>query len=271
MAVATWLQHYQNMSSSVVVFLTRYLGTHLFSFFNMVRATYEGLSVVTDQDLLLALASESGNHYPRQLQQAVTLLEYLIYSEATPPSAITLLGDSAGGHLALSLLLHLAHPNPLVSPLPMEGRLSGAALISPWVINMDPGYESLKANEDKDLLSAAALNYWTKNFMGSSTPDYWNSVLTVPAEWWADLPVEDILVTYGNNEVLRDGALDLSKAMQAGHPRTTARKYSNELHAHMVMNRFLHFNRPCESEKVFRSWIEGGDARNLNECTQLGE
>jgi acetyl esterase/lipase len=203
-----------------------------------------------------ALASETGNHYPRQLQQAVSLMKYLLFSQSVHPSAITLIGDSAGGHLALSLLLHLAHPNPLVPPLAMEGLLSGAALISPWVVNASPECESMRSNKEKDVLSAPALKYWTTNFMGDSTPDHWNSLLTTPAEWWADLPVADILITYGDNELLRDGISELCDAMTAGHVRTTATNFSGELHAHMLMNRFLKINKPCESERVFLDWLD---------------
>ncbi|KAM0510718.1 hypothetical protein D7B24_003302 [Verticillium nonalfalfae] len=201
-----------------------------------------------------ALASETGNHYPRQLQQAVALIDYLLDSQSVQPSTITLIGDSAGGHLVLNLLLHLAHPNPLVSPRPIQGRLAGAALISPWVVNGSAG-RSMTDNTDKDILSPAALEYWTKNYMGDSAPDYWNSLLTTPAEWWADLPVEDILVVYGDDEVLRDGTAALCEVMQAGHKRTRAVKFPRELHTHMLMNRFLRINKPCASERVFLEWL----------------
>lgn len=92
--------------------------------------------------------------------------------------------------------------------------------------------------------------------MGESAPDHWNSLLTAPAAWWADLPVEDIFITYGDDELLRDGASELCDVIQAGHARTTATRFSGELHAHMLMNRFLHINKPCESESAFRSWLK---------------
>jgi acetyl esterase/lipase len=184
-------------------------------------------------------------------------MEYLLQSEKISPSAITLIGDSAGAHLALGLLLHLTHPNPKVSTLEMEGRLSGAALISPWVMNATSVHESMTANKDKDLLSAEALDYWTKNFMGDAAPDYWNSLLTVPGKWWTEMPVEDILATYGDDELLRDAASELCNAIQKGHAKAITRRFSTELHAHMLMNRFLHINKPCESEQVFRDWLDG--------------
>ncbi|KAF4979216.1 hypothetical protein FZEAL_4525 [Fusarium zealandicum] len=200
--------------------------------------------------LQYSLASEHANHYPRQLQEAVWLLE-LLFSRGIPPMAITLVGDSAGGHLLLSLLLHLTHPNPQVSPLELSGRLSGAALISPWV-ELKSTSESMKTNSNKDVLEAAALDYWAGNFLGDSEPDPWNSPLTAPAEWWSNLPVDRILVTYGDNELLRDDIGTLCDLLQS-HSNKLALRFAGELHVHMVMNRFLRINKPCESEETLNT------------------
>ena len=149
------------------------------------------------------LACESANRYPRQLQQAVALLDHLLHVEKVLPSSITLLGDSAGAHLVLSLVLHLSHPNPLVAPLKVAGRLSGAVLISPWV-TMDTSAASMQLNKDKDVLSASSLAYWACNFLGGADYDPWNTPTMAPEEWWGDLLVDDILVLYGDDELLRD-------------------------------------------------------------------
>ena len=130
-------------------------------------------------------------------------MDHLLHSVKISPSAITLIGDSAGAHLLLSLVLHISHSNPLVSPLQVEGHFSNAVLISPWA-KMDSSAPSMQANKDKDSLTVEALVYWARNFMGGAAPDYWNAPLTVPAEWWIDLPVDEILVLYGDNELLRD-------------------------------------------------------------------
>lgn len=115
--------------------------------------------------------------------------------------------------------------------------------------------ESLKTNENKDLLKAASLEYWAGNFLGGSDLDPWNNPVAAPAEWWGDLPVESILVTYGDDELLRDDIATLCAAMKS-HPKTTVLKFTGELHVHMVMNRFLHINKPCESEKAFVNWLD---------------
>lgn len=119
------------------------------------------------------------------------------------PSAITLLGDSAGAHLLLSLITHIGHANPSVTPLKLAEPFSAAILISPWIA-MATSAESMQANKQKDLLSAGALSYWANNFLGGEAPDYWNTPLLTPAEWWSDLPVNEILLTYGEDELLRD-------------------------------------------------------------------
>jgi acetyl esterase/lipase len=182
-------------------------------------------------------------------------MEHLLHSKEILPSSITLVGDSAGAHLLLSLVLHLTHPNPRVSPLEIDGRLSGAILVSPWV-NMASSSDSMKSNEHRDILSAAALVYWAQNFLGGSAPDPWNSPLTAPTEWWSNLPIDDMLITYGEDELLRDDTSRLCEILQTHHAQTTtALEFSGELHVHMVINRLLRINKSCESEKVFVNWL----------------
>ena len=201
-------------------------------------------------------------------------MDYLLHCENISPSAITLIGDSAGAHLLLSLILHISHSNPLVSPLQVEDHFSNAVLISPWV-NLDTSAPSMQANKDKDSLTIEALKYWAQNFMGNGASDYWNAPSTIPPEWWSDLPVDEILVLYGDNELLRDdtsvfcerlkvnrrlffpasGSLKLTLCTQAHHQQTTALKLPGEIHGHIVLNRFLKIDKPCESERVFVKWM----------------
>lgn len=141
------------------------------------------------------------------------MINRLLYTEGLLPSAITLIGDSAGAHLMLSLLLHLRHPNPLVSPLELKDNFSGAVLISPWVAMSSTG-ESMQANSDKDIISAATLEYWAQNFLGGAKPDAWYSPSLAPTEWWADLAVDEMLVLYGEDEILRDEASRLCEKLQ---------------------------------------------------------
>jgi acetyl esterase/lipase len=159
------------------------------------------------------LASENANPYPRQLKQALSLIDYLVNAEKVSLSSITLIGDSAGAHLALSLLLHLSHPSPQIPPLKVEGKFAGDVLISPWV-RMEMSTELMQANSEKDILSAASLAYWAKNYLGGATLEPWNAPFVTPDEWLSELPVDKILVTYGEDELFRDDIATFSERLK---------------------------------------------------------
>ncbi|KAK4237956.1 Alpha/Beta hydrolase protein [Achaetomium macrosporum] len=216
----------------------------------------EGAALVV---LGYALASERRNYYPTQLRQAAWLLEHLLHVEHVPPASITLIGDSAGGHLLLGLLLHIHHPNPAVPPVAVEGRFAGAALVSPWVELGDPSLSSEKLpGGRRDIVTPDSLAYWARNLLAGAEADPWNSPLSAPREWWADLPVEDVLVTYGGAELFRDDVARLGEVLRSEHPRTTTVvACEGEIHVHMLMNRFLRIGKPCRSEEVFVRWLEG--------------
>lgn len=119
------------------------------------------------------------------------------------PSVITLIGDSAGAHLMLSLILHLGHPNPLVSPLKIKGQFAGAVLISPWV-TLETSADSMQFKANRDLLCSVALAYWARNTLGDAASDSWSKLLLTPTEQWNDLSVDEVVVIYGDDELLRD-------------------------------------------------------------------
>lgn len=247
------------------------LGQHIHLACGFAKSLPENVYVYI---LQYGLANEQANHYPRQLQQAAVLLDYLLTAEKYAPSAITLVGDSAGGHLALSLLQHLAHPDPQVPTvtLPEGERLAGAALLSPWIITRARSEGLVRANEPKDVLHAAALDYWAQNYLGPAveiegknkeaeadkgTP--WSCPLTTPEGWLAELPVDDMFVTYGEDEVLCGNVAQFCTALYRERKpvpafKTSAKGYANEMHVHMVMNRFLKLGEPCLSEEEFKAW-----------------
>ncbi|KAK4099720.1 alpha/beta-hydrolase [Parathielavia hyrcaniae] len=220
------------------------------------EAEAEGVAVVV---LEYALASERRNHYPKQLRQAVSLLGHLVHVEKVPPASMTLLGDSAGGHLLLGLLLHISHPNPAVPSLAVQGRFAGAALVSPWVELANPSFASAEKEQggsNQDIVTPYSLAYWARNLLGGAEADPWNSPLSAPREWWADLPVDELLVTYGGAELFRDDVARLAEVLRSEHPRmTTVAACEGEIHVHMVMNRFLKLRKPCRSEEAFVSWL----------------
>lgn len=168
----------------------------------------------------LDLASEKNNHYPRQLRQAVSMLEHLTNRAKKKPSNISLFGNSAGCHLILGLLLHISHPNPLIYPLEIDEPLRQVVLISPWV-TFDVSAPSMEANKKKDILRASALAYWGKNLLGIAEKDPWNTPLSAPKKWWEDLMVGDILVLYGADEIMRDDVTKFSGILKVMFQRAS--------------------------------------------------
>ncbi|KAF3392054.1 Steryl acetyl hydrolase 1 [Talaromyces pinophilus] len=206
--------------------------------------------------LAYGLVDEKANHYPTQLRQAISLLNHIINTENIPPSNITLMGNSAGANLLLSVILHLSHPNPDVPPLNMKDeKFAAAVAISPWC-NMDTSAESMTTNANKDVLAASALEYWGGNFLGGRSLDPWNSPLQAPAEWWTDLKVGELLMIYGEDEIMRDDTEVLCKRVQSAHPQTTVYGLPGESHEQMAMTKLLHLPWISDSEKIYTAWMK---------------
>lgn len=167
------------------------------------------------------LASDHANPYPTQLGQAITLLDHILNTEKLPLASITLIGNSAGSHLLLGVLLHLSHPNPAIPSLKLKDneKLAAAVIISPWC-TMDVSAASMQLNANKDVLAPSAMAYWGRNFLGGQAPDPWNTPLIAPAEWWGDVKVNEILILYGEDEILRDDTAMLCEKIEV---RNTAK------------------------------------------------
>jgi acetyl esterase/lipase len=64
------------------------------------------------------------NQYPSQLSQCVEVLQYTLQTLGKDPSKVILAGDSAGGTLVMSVISHLLHPHPGVSPVKLATPLT---------------------------------------------------------------------------------------------------------------------------------------------------
>jgi acetyl esterase/lipase len=150
---------------------------------------------------------------PQQVQEAVAAYLYLLDEMQIPPCNIILEGDSAGGHLVLSLLQELANKT-----LPRPG---GCILIYPWV-NLENSGNSFRRNCYKDILTKAGLDHARDQVLGPNSRhkfahliDFsspmlgarsWKDIL--PRTWVStgmhDCLVDDIVAVVGNARL--DGA-----------------------------------------------------------------
>lgn len=195
----------------------------------MVEFMFQIISFVNSQGknaacLFLSYDLAPTATYPRQLQQASMLFNHVLNTLKIPPQNLILMGDSAGGGLAVSLLSHISHPHPsTVIPIPkvhLASPLLGAVLISPWV-SFDTTAPSFERNKWKDCIGIEAGKKWSTAFMACPWPhseasDFYNQASTAPSEWWEGLKVGSVLITAGAEEVLLDGIREFSKTLSKG-------------------------------------------------------
>jgi epsilon-lactone hydrolase len=140
--------------------------------------------------------------FPAALDDAVAAYRWLLAAGAAP-ARMAVIGDSAGGGLALSLLLRLRDES---RPLP-----AAAVAISPWLDLALTG-ESLTANAAIDpMISPAMLPGIVAHYLAGADPrlPYASPLYGDPA----GLP--PVLLQVGSDEILRDDAVRMAGRLRA--------------------------------------------------------
>ena len=141
--------------------------------------------------------------YPTQLRQSVAALRYILSSR--DPGNVLIGGDSAGGNLALAVLLHLSRPHPQIEPLEIDAPLAGVFAFAPWV-SFRGDWPSLEGNRYKDVIPKEALAEWSAAYLGGKGKegDAWSEPYTAPTEWWGDAArkTRQVLILAGEDEIL---------------------------------------------------------------------
>lgn len=130
--------------------------------------------------------------FPAALEDATLVYRYVRALRPRAPLFVT--GDSAGGGLAVSLMVRLRE---LGAPLP-----DGAILLSPWT-DLSASGTSIDTNEGKDRwLTREHLTKWASYYAGHADP---RTPLLSPV--FADLSgLPPLLVLVGEDEILMDDA-----------------------------------------------------------------
>lgn len=188
-------------------------------------------SIIGSGETISILALDYGlvpeNPFPSQLAEAAAAYNYLLHDEHVPAEKIVIAGDSAGGHLALSLLVHLHEPLSAiitaVDNLPKPGSL---LLLSPWLsLKKEPS--TFTTNTDTDFISGPFLHRagrrvlkgWSRSLSKSFTAGmaishYVEFLDPIPGiDWKAVLPSR-IRVFVGSDEVMLDSILSWVDTIQ---------------------------------------------------------
>ncbi|KAL4869786.1 hypothetical protein BDV12DRAFT_184926 [Aspergillus spectabilis] len=172
---------------------------------------------------MLAYTLSPPAEYPTHLRQAVEALRYILTQGARDPSNVIVGGDSAGGNLALSVLLHLTHPHPEIDPLPLKAgaELAGVFGFAPWVSFALDG-KSMMANKYKDIIPADGLKAWSRDYLGKRREgDAWSEPAKAPLEWWTGVKARRLLILAGGDEILFSAIEEFVNRVKTVLPETT--------------------------------------------------
>ncbi|KAJ5901934.1 hypothetical protein N7495_002462 [Penicillium taxi] len=191
--------------------------------------------------------------YPTQLRQAVEALRYIVTDTDCSPRNVVVGGDSAGGNLAIAVLLHLSHPNPKIDPLPLSTPLAGVFCHAPW-IDFKYDWPSMKENAYRDIITAVGLEKWSGSYLNGKPGDSWSEPSSAPVQWWAGAKTEQILLLAGGHEILLSSIDDFAKKIKSVFPNTTYIVGPDESHdAHL----FLEANAKdgTHTSREVRKWV----------------
>ncbi|EPS38253.1 hypothetical protein H072_7911 [Dactylellina haptotyla CBS 200.50] len=174
--------------------------------------------------------------FPTQLNEAYK--GYQILHELAREAELVICGDSAGGNLALALLLRLARPPNGYEIDKSLRKPSYATLISPWTILVSPNNDNTKG----DFLDAPQLHKYGISYANSGdiSDPYKSPGLCEDLRWWEEaLPVNGVHVLYGNMEVFSAGIrklISMIEEMKTIKLKVTER---TTVHAWPVVQLFL--------------------------------
>ncbi|KAL4905492.1 hypothetical protein BDW74DRAFT_177860 [Aspergillus multicolor] len=147
--------------------------------------------------------------FPKQRDEAMAAYDWLCGDMGVNPSRIIVIGESAGAHLILSLLVGL-HERRIQKPAPEGGskdlRPAAAVLVSPW-INLHTSHPRALELHWEERLFKRSLDTYCKWMLRNATPEndllYGNFALGREARGsWADILPSRSWITAGGDELV---------------------------------------------------------------------
>lgn len=153
------------------------------------------------------------NAFPAALLDALAAYRYLVHTLGVPPQNVVVAGDSAGGHLALTLARYLAGAG--IAVLPPPGALLLTSPSVEWAVTHDGEGASWRGNWRTDVcMPFFETEYTARGLAGNLPPDAvrTNAWISPASRKLPEKTVEGLLsglprtlVIVGEGETPRDG------------------------------------------------------------------
>jgi epsilon-lactone hydrolase len=164
--------------------------------------------------------------FPAPLEDALDAYRWLL-ARTVPATHIVVMGDSAGGHLAASLIGEICRTG-----LP---RPAGTVLYSPWVdLTCELSTQAQRAARDP-YINASTARRVARLVVGTADLD--DPRLALLSCSWADMP--PFLIQVGGREVLRPEAEALAEALTEAGGDCLLQVWKGQMHGFQMLNRVL--------------------------------
>ncbi|MFB4312871.1 alpha/beta hydrolase [Actinomadura sp. 21ATH] len=228
------------------VFLYLHGGGYFFGSARLYRPSSWRLSAATGRPVLVPDYRLVPDHTPADaLEDAVGAYDFLLRSGYAPDD-IVVGGDSAGGHLALALLLKLKERG--------TGLPAAAVCLSPWVdLLCESDSHRLNARSES-IIPARKLAWLGRRFCAGKAKED-----PVFAPLHGDLSgLPPLLLVASGSEILRDETRDLAERARAAGVRAVYQEWDGLMHVFTVFADFV-----PEGKAAFRhiaEFLRGAEA-----------
>ncbi|ODV62896.1 steryl deacetylase ASCRUDRAFT_74353 [Ascoidea rubescens DSM 1968] len=215
--------------------------------------------------------------YPQQLNRLSKIWNYI--NEINPNSNIVLMGDSTGGTLALSLLLHITKPNKLIENSTQLKKPLAMLLISPvtnifyhnsklqyeYNLEHDLSNDEFSSEDDNnnilsevldncpDFITEKTIANWSESYLSdysNKLDPYLNPGMCESIDVWSKaIPSIGISIIYGEEEYLSNDIAQFTKILKsAGKVKVDA--ISREIHNWPILNYYVSKDNKKKSKGI---------------------